>query len=40
MSGMFPGLPLQYSVDGGESWADYTQPISFEPGTTLTLIAR
>ena len=40
MSGMFPGLPLEVSTDGGDTWADYRPGVTFPDATELTLVTR
>ena len=42
VSTMFPGLPLQYSIDGGITWIDVpsTGDVILAPGTEAVLIAR
>ena len=43
VSTMFPGLPLQYSLDGGVLWNDaavYPADVRVPPDTEVVLIAR
>ncbi|MEZ8143956.1 beta-N-acetylhexosaminidase [Enterovibrio sp. FF113] len=34
-----PGLPLQYSVDGGETWADYAAPVTVSDASNVKVRA-
>ncbi|MDD1782356.1 carbohydate-binding domain-containing protein [Enterovibrio sp. ZSDZ35] len=34
-----PGLPLQYSVDGGKSWTDYAAPVAIEDASKVQVRA-
>ncbi|MBV7299619.1 beta-N-acetylhexosaminidase [Enterovibrio paralichthyis] len=34
-----PGLPMQYSVDGGKTWADYSAPVAIEDASKVRVRA-
>lgn len=36
----FPGLPVLYSVDGGDTWRTYTQPVIVPHHTDVHLKTR
>ena len=35
----FPGLPVEYSIDGG-AWTEYSSPVPVNPGNTIQLRTR